>query len=403
MKIMENPFEFGRELGAAELVNRIEDLALVEETIQTGGKLFVIGPRRFGKTSLLKSAAEKAADKGNLILRYNAESFPEIDGLVARIIEDSAQALQGTIERVGERIKKYFRSLRPEISFSVTQTQWKSSIGVSPSETSGQKIGLLVNALNGLEELAAEQTEGTGRVALIIDEFQEILNQTGIAAEKQIRSAIQTHRQTAYIFAGSKTRLLTEMTTDPSRPFYRLGKLLFVGVLPRTEFARFLSDKFAYGDFFFPQTGADEKRELVFHVLDLAEDVPYNVQMLAHSIWNRLLQIRIGAPEKAYLTKELVNETLEKLLRQNDPFYTQVWNDLTAIQKKALVAVVAEDGRSLQSNKVARATGIGVSSMRKSLESLAGRDILRQDEAAGEIRFRFEDPFFARWIQFFNM
>jgi hypothetical protein len=397
---MENPFEFGRELGADELVNRVEELAAVEETIRSGGKLFVIGPRRFGKTSLLKSAAEKSAAEGNLILRYNAESFPEIDGLVTKIIEDSARALKGTVERVGEQIKKYFKSLRPEVSFSVTQTQWKSSIGVAPSAATGQ-IGLLVDALNGLEELAAEQPEGS-RVALIIDEFQEILNQTGVAAEKQIRSAVQTHRHTAYIFAGSKTRFLTGMTTDPSRPFYRLGKLLFVGVLPRPEFARFLTDKFTYGDFFSAKMDGDEKRELIFQILDVAEDVPYNVQMLAHSLWNRLLQIRV-APEKAHLTKELIDETLEKLLRQNDPFYTQVWNALTAIQKKALVAVVTQDGRNLQSNKVTMASGVGASSMRKSLEALSMRDILRQDEEGGEIRFRFEDPFFARWIQFFNM
>ncbi len=70
---MENPFEFGRELGSDELVNRVEELALVKQTINSGGKLFVIGPRRYGKTSLLKASAEKSAAEGNIILRYNAE------------------------------------------------------------------------------------------------------------------------------------------------------------------------------------------------------------------------------------------------------------------------------------------------------------------------------------------
>jgi hypothetical protein len=151
-----------------------------------------------------------------------------------------------------------------------------------------------------------------------------VLSQTGIAAEKQIRSAIQTHQPTAYIFAGSKTGMLTEMTTDPSRPFYRLGMQLFVGVLPRTEFSRFLLDKFTVGDFFHPQSDETEKRNLMLKILDLAEDVPYNVQMLALALWNRLTQIKIGAPEKAFLSEELIEKTLEKLLRQNDPFYTQV-------------------------------------------------------------------------------
>lgn len=395
---MKNPFEFGRELGSDELVNRTAELETIRQTIESGGKLFIIGPRRFGKTSLLKASAETATKKGDIILRYNAEAFAEIDGLVRKIIEDSARLLKGSVERTGELIKRYFKSLRPEITFSVTQSEWKSTIGATPTQSNGS-IGLLVDALNGLEELASEQTEH--RVALIIDEFQEILSNEGVTAEKQIRSAIQTHRHTAYIFAGSKTRLLTEMTTDASRPFYRLGTLLFVAELPRPEFARFLIDQFRFGDFFGPHDDEERRQTLALKILELAEDVPYNVQMLAHSLWNRLLQIQVGAPEAAKLTETLIDETLEKLIRQNDPFFTQVWNGLTTLQKKALTAVAVEDGRNLQSIRVTASSGVSASSMRRSIESLSNRDILRQDESAGTVRIRFEDPFFAHWIRFF--
>ncbi len=87
---MENPFEFGRELGSEELVNRTEEIEIVRQTIESGGKLFIIGPRRFGKTSLLKSSAEKSQKEGNIILRYNAEAFAEIDELVKKITDVSA-------------------------------------------------------------------------------------------------------------------------------------------------------------------------------------------------------------------------------------------------------------------------------------------------------------------------
>jgi len=397
---MENPFEFGRELGSDELVNRLDELAAVEQTLTASGKLFVIGPRRFGKTSLLKAAAEKSQKKGNIILRYNAEAFAEIDDLVKKIIEDSAKLMKGSVEKTGEQIKRYFKSLRPELSFSVTQTEWKSSIGVK-SEKSDGGIGLLVDALDGLEKLASEQTEK--KVALMIDEFQEILSTQGIKAEKQIRSAIQTHKHTAYIFAGSKTRLLTEMTTHPNRPFYRLGTLLFIGELPRPEFSRFLLDKFIYGDFLSPKTDEETRRNLTLKILDLAEDVPYNVQMLAHSLWNRLLQIKVSSPETAFLTETLIGETLEKLIRQNDPFYTQVWNGLTSIQKKALISVVSEKGQNLQSIKVTEKTKVSPSSMRRALESMTSQDIIRQEENRGTIRYRFEDPFFAHWINLFAL
>ena len=47
----QNPFEFGRELSAAELVDRDEERAAVVHAMEEGGRLFLIGPRRFGKTS----------------------------------------------------------------------------------------------------------------------------------------------------------------------------------------------------------------------------------------------------------------------------------------------------------------------------------------------------------------
>ena len=51
---MTNPFEFGRELGVAEIVDREAEITEVVETVTHGGKLFIIGPRRYGKTSILK-------------------------------------------------------------------------------------------------------------------------------------------------------------------------------------------------------------------------------------------------------------------------------------------------------------------------------------------------------------
>lgn len=395
---MENPFEFGRELGADELVNRTEELAVIREIAESSGKLFVIGPRRFGKTSLLKAFAETASKNGQTVLRYNAESFPDLSGLVKKIIEDSAKNLPGKVEKKGEQITRYFKSLRPEISFSVTQTEWKVGIGVVPSSPNNQ-IELVVDAFNGLEMLASEHPK---KVTVIIDEFQDILAQSGISAEKQIRSAIQTHKFTSYIFAGSKTKMLTEMTTDASRPFYRLGKLLFIGKIPRPEFTRFLLDKFTLGGFLNPKIAESEKAILAHQILDLAEDVPYNVQMFAHALWNRLSQIQSVAPENSFLNERLINEILEKLIRQNDPFYTQVWNKLTTIQKKALSSVVSQTGTNLLSMEVAKMTNVSPSSMRRALESLVEQDILRTDEANGKIQYVFEDPFFAHWIRLFT-
>lgn len=398
---MKNPFEFGRELDSNELVNRHEEMQIVGETIKTGGKLFVIGPRRFGKTSLLTAVAEKMTEEGNIILNYNAESFPEIEQLVKRMIEDAAGNLKGKIEKIGELLKVYFKNLKPEISFSATQTDWKATLGTNVASTAVNPTQLLVDALNGLEALAAD-LPAEKRVCLIIDEFQEILAQDKLAAEKQIRSAIQKHRHIAYIFAGSKTQMLSEMITDPSRPFYRLGKQLWVDRIPRPEFVRFLVDCFTRGDLFLPKTTLSEKSELALQIISLADDVPYNVQMLAHFIWNRLSVIKVGTPEGAYLTAGLIKDSLNNLVKQSDAFYIQVWINLTSNQKKALFAVARENGQNLLSREISVKTKMPASTMQTALRSLSARNILRQKEKEGSVQYIFEDPFFAHWINLFN-
>jgi len=394
---MNNPFQFGRELGSDELVDRVDDVTAVVQTIQQGGKLFLIGPRRYGKTSILKVASDRATRKGQIVLRYNAEGYPTLDLLVSAIITDAAKALKGGIERAGEQVRQFFAKLRPELSFSVSQSSWSVKLGAGIAEPRAQ-VKLLVDALNGLEKMASNHFEERP-IGLIIDEFQKVIESGDHTAEGQIRAAIQQHKRIAYIFAGSKTRLLSEMTTNAARPFYRLGSLRFIGPVPRHDFAVFLLAKFTQGRF--RVNGRDGKEPdsgPMALILDLAEEVPYNVQVLAHACWEHLS----GLPVSGHvLTEKVVRYELERIIRQYDPFYTQLWNQLTAVQQKALVEVRAEHGLNLQSQRVTKAFGKGPATMRRALEALLAKDIVREEELQGQVRYRFEDPFLGVWVEVF--
>lgn len=390
--VMKNPFEFGRELGVDELVDRAEEVAEVVETLRQGGKLFMIGPRRFGKTSILKAAEDRLLAGGAVVLRYDAESYPSLDLLASAIVAGAARRLKGSVERTGDQIRKFFARLRPELNFSMTEREWSAKIRISAADSSHTHATLLVETLDGLEDLARAQPKSRP-VGLVIDEFQRVIEQGGQSAEAHIRAAIQRHKCTGYVFAGSQTRLLTAMTMDAARPFYRLGRLRFVGPVPRAQFSAFLRSKFTASGF------AAEDEAAVSAILDMAEEVPYNVQMLAHACWDRLRDATRS--EARVLNPALVLQALERLVRQYDAFYTQLWNGLTAIQQKTLIAVIRESGISLQSMKVVRELGKGPSTVRRSLGALSDRSILRQEETGGVVRMRFEDPFFSHWIRMF--
>ena len=180
---------------------------------------------------------------------------------------------------------------------------------------------------------------------------------------------------------------------DASRPFYRLGTVRFLGPVPKPDFAAFLGTKFTESGFKVQNPSA------ISLILDLAEDVPYNVQMLAHSCWDQLRDH--VSVKSAVLTEVVVRQALELLVRQYDPFYTQLWTALTSIQQRTLLAVVQQRGVKLQSMTVVRSLGKGPSTVRRSLGALIDRNILREEESGNGIRMRFEDPFFAQWIRLF--
>ncbi|PAP74554.1 AAA family ATPase [Rubrivirga marina] len=378
---MTNPFEFGRELSASELVDRADEVDTVLQTMEDGGRLFLIGPRRFGKTSILRAAAERARAGGAVVLRHNAEAYPTLSLLSRALVADAATHLTGSIKKAGQKIQEAFGVLRPQLSYNPLDQSFSVSLGAAAS--TDEEV-LLVEALDGLDKLAGASGK---RVAVVIDEFQQVVERGGVEAEGQVRAAVQSHDHLAYVFAGSKTALLSEMTGDPARPFYRLGSRLFVGPIPRDDFRPFLQAGFEGA----PRSLGDDAVEAI---LDLAEDVPYNVQRLAHECWATVRSEGADGP----LTEADVRDVLDRLVRRDDPFYTQTWNRLTAAQQKSLLAVVATDGTGLYSRPILRQYGLPLSTMRTALDALVRIGVAREEEARGSVRHRLEDPFFAAWL-----
>ena len=377
-----NPFEFGRELAPKELVDREQELRDFARIVANRGKLFLIGPRRFGKTSILNALEHRLVARGVVVLRYDAEAYESLTGLAQAILTGAARKLSGPLTKAGGVIKRFFGRLQPDVTYNLADQKITVKIGVA-GEPRGAELPLLTDVLDGLERMA---TAAGKPVVLILDEFQQVVKEGGEAAERQIRAAIQRHRQVSYIFAGSKTQLLADLTGDPGRAFWKLGERRFLGPVPREDFRRFLRRGFV-------SAGFKTTPEGIERILDAAEDVPYNVQRLASACWERL-RVR----DDRMLSPGAVDEALRSVVNHEHPAYTQTWTNLTRAQKKALKAVIEEGGRELLSRAILQRHGLAASTMQRALEALDAMGIVRQDEAAGGIRYRLEDPFFAAWL-----
>jgi len=76
-----NPFEFGTEFAPERLVDREEEVELVVRTAINRGRLFLIGPRRYGKTSILGARGHNHEKEGIAVLRYDAETYENLGQL----------------------------------------------------------------------------------------------------------------------------------------------------------------------------------------------------------------------------------------------------------------------------------------------------------------------------------
>lgn len=316
------------------------------------------------------------------MLRYNVELFPTLDQLAARIVADAAESLSGTAEKIGKAAAVFFKALRPQIALNPADGTWSATLGLS--SPAANPLPILTEALEGLERVARSRDRPT---ALILDEFQRIVGPGGLEAEHQIRGVIQQHKSVAYAFAGSETSLLAAMTGEANRPFYRLGTRRFLGAIPRGPFRASLRQGLA--------PVGTVSAEGIEAILDVAEDVPYNVQLLAHACWDRCREQGKGAK----LTPELVRMAQGEMAARNDPLYTHLWTSLTSPQQRGLLAVVREQGQGLTSGVVTKRYELTASGMQKAVQGLKQRGIVREELQGGRARLRLEDPLFGTWVR----
>ena len=365
-------------------MDRHEELDQITRSLHNRGKLFLIGPRRYGKTSLLAAAETEASRDGVVVLRYDAERYESLELLAEALLTAATRRLATTVERAGTLLGRLAGRLRPELRYDPAESSF--TISIAPTrDASASQLPVLVDVLDAIERMAAE-TERT--VVVVIDEFQQVIADGGASSERQIRAAVQRHRHVGYVFAGSATRLLADMTGEPGRAFYRLGQRLFLQAIPRDDFRRALRTGFADSGFAVDDAALER-------ILDVAADVPYSVQRLAHECWEML---RVSGMA-ARLTTDVVDQALERVLQQEDAAYTQIWTSLTLQQKRALKAVILEAGETLLSSRVSHRHKVPTASMQRALAALDSRALIRAATERGSARYRLEDPLLGHWLR----
>lgn len=376
MRSQENPFIFGEIVDDTNFVDRTQELNGLIRDLADGQKVFLLSPRRFGKSSLVAVVLLKLQKRHIHTVNLTVSSYSSYAQFLEKFAERVLRAA-GPWDRVKDWVTRFGRQVKPDINYNLSTGEVNVSLGKSAGFDPAP-IAPDVFALPG------ELTKKAGfRMAICLDEFQQISQFNGGSVESAIRNQVQEQREVGYVFAGSQPSLVQEMLSA-KRPLHKAGPQMFLDKIPTAAWKEFIHSQFR-------RRGRTLDERAMATLLETADLIPYDVQRIAHELWDYA-----ELKDKRTLNDADAKSVIEKLVRGQSTYFELLWEQLPARQRAALQALAYRGAGEIYSQVVRQEFRLGpASSVQKALQSLDSRDIL--DRYRGQ--YFFVDPLLACWIR----
>ncbi len=372
----ENPFVFGEVVSESAFIDREEEVQRLVRDLADSQKIFLLSPRRFGKTSLVAEAFRQL-DKQNIrTVVVPVSSYATYMQFLERFTDRLLRA-SGPWEKVKDWVGRFVNRIKPEAKFDLSTGDISVSFGTG-SAIDPAPIAPEVFALPG--ELAKH---GHFKMAICLDEFQQILNFDGQTIEDTLRNSVQVQRDVGYVFSGSQPSLMEEMLSA-QRPFHKAGPKIFLDKIQAHAWRNFIQEQFRRRSRTVTEAAIDK-------LMAIADLIPYDVQRIAHELWD---YAELNA--KRNLDTDDVDLVTKRLVAGESGFYERQWEQLRSSQRAVLQALAARGAAEIYSQAVRQEYRLGpASTVQRALQSLDDQDIL---DLYRDLYF-FVDPLFAAWIR----
>lgn len=338
-------------------------------SLSEGGHSYrLVGPRRYGKTTLLRRVLDAADQRGMATVLVDLQDVLSIPEIVVRIERAYNRRLKGAIRRQVDALMKSWN-----VGLSLGAGGFTATMQRNPN-TDAESV------LLRLLELPAELFERQGTTSLIVfDEIQDVLAVAG--ADGKIRSVIQHQTDAAtYAFAGSAPGVMEQLFADPKRPLLDQAVPKELAPLPLDDVSVYVGERFE-------RTGRDAGKA-IDPLVEFTRGHPQRSMMLAHYLWNE-------TPRKGVATEETWFSALELALKATSSLMRAIWKALPANERRVARALAVAD-TPLHSEETAAAVGIKRSSVSKALEGLYDNADVIEDSSG---KPRLTDPLFELWLK----
>ncbi len=321
------------------------ELEELRQYIAKGSRVLIEGPRRIGKTLLVKSTVPE-----DLLL------LVDLKGLTSE--EKVVNAIRRALERfTGREVGKAKKSIRKrEAKLSAALGYVRGHTEESSDETDMEQLFGIIERI------------GHDRMPLVVffDEVQTLMEfEGGRQIAERIRALSQHHDHVAYFFAGSNSYTLEKLTNDARSPFYKQLSRIVLQPLDRETFSTWIRNRLDAHECRI----TDEALEFVFQ---FARDIPGDVQRVPGDAF-ALAKARSGEP---VIDIELVDFSITRTLSAEEASLDIIDKELRRNKRMLMLTIAAmlhEDRRHPITGQVARyvAQIDSPGTVKSTLESLA--------------------------------
>lgn len=257
-----SPFPHQGPLSADQVRGRDWLIADLLERATSRRVTALLGPRRFGKTSVLRKVQSILDDAGNSVIWLDLYETRSAADLVVRIDDSLAKTAGSTRQRIG--------SVAASASVNLGMFKMEFSRPAAQRPDPDASLHVLLDLL-----VSAATSHPT---VIVIDEFTGLNGVPG--ATGLLRTKLQHHVQdVGLLFAGSEPTAMATMFSDRNQPFYAQADIVEIQRFTLAELSEIISDGFR-------QTNRDPRNVAgaIFHFTD---GHPYRSMQLADAAWVR--------------------------------------------------------------------------------------------------------------------
>lgn len=369
-----NPFIIDSEYISEEyFCDRVIETQQLIKNIINGRNTVLTAVRRMGKSGLIAHCFNQQEIKKNYktfyVDLYSTSSLAEMVSLMGKEIVDS---LKGRGEKFLDGFLSTVQSLVTSLAIDTVTGQPTLNISIGNIQQPEQTLKEIFKYLENSEKPCV----------VAIDEFQQISEYPEKNIVALLRSYVQKCKQTQFIFAGSKRRMMDKLFNSPSEPFYQSCVNLYLEAIDRQVYMDFSSKHFAYAE-------KHLALDAFVRMYDHLEGHTWYLQMLLNEMFASL-----DKGQTADLNT--LNEALQTVLNLNKRSFEENLQRLTNPQKEVLIAIAKEyRAKGITSASFIRKHGLkSASSTQSALRWLYENEIVTREDNEYYVTNRF----FGIWL-----